>query len=142
MIKVQRNSKGFTLIELLIVIAIIGILAAIAIPAYTGYTKKAKVGEAIHALGAIKNSVAVYYSEAGATQDAADVDAIKTIYGVDIPTNRATYRYDSTARAITATFTNVGAGVDTTTLTLTNGANDYKTWTWGGTVPASYQPKS
>ena len=142
MIRVDRDSKGFTLIELLIVIAIIGILAAIAIPAYSGYTKKAKVGEVIHSVGAIKNAVSVYFSEAGNSVDSADVAAIKTTYGVDIPTNRATYAYDATNRRITATFTNVGTGVDTKTITLENTAGDYKVWTWGGTADASYIPKS
>ena len=141
MIKVQRNSKGFTLIELLIVIAIIGILAAIAIPAYTGYTKKAKVSEVVNALGAIKNSVVVYYSEAGSTQDAGDAATIATIYGVDVPTNRATFAYVAGTRTITATFQNIGSGVDTKTLVMTGGA-DYKSWTWSGTVDASYQPKN
>jgi type IV pilus assembly protein PilA len=142
MIRIDRNSKGFTLIELLIVIAIIGILAAIAIPAYTGYTKKAKVGEVIHALGAIKNSVAVYYSEASSTVDAADAAAIKATYGVDVPTSRATYQYSAGTGTITATFTNVGSGVDGFTLTLSNTSGDFKTWAWGGNVDASYRPKS
>jgi type IV pilus assembly protein PilA len=146
MFKVQRGDKGFTLIELLIVIAIIGILAAIAIPAYTGYTKKAKVGEVVHAMGAIKNSIAVYYSESATTTPAAATAAdIKTLYGVDVPTGRATFGYDggttTGAGIITATFTNIGSGVDGTTLTL-QGSADYKTWTWGGTVDASYKPKS
>jgi type IV pilus assembly protein PilA len=138
MIKIQRNSKGFTLIELLIVIAIIGILAAIAIPAYTGYTKKAKTGEIVHALGAIKNAVAVYYSEASATQDAAAATNIKTIYGVDVPTSRAAYAYTAATRVITATSSIPGV---TGTITLT-GSADFKNWTWGGTVEASYIPKN
>lgn len=138
MIKVHRNSKGFTLIELLIVIAIIGILAAIAIPAYTGYTRKAKVGEIIHALGAVKNAIVVYYSEAGSTQDAATGAAIKTAYGVDVPEGKATFAYVAATRTITAT--SLISGVSGT-ITLT-GAEDFKTWTWGGTVDAAYIPKN
>jgi len=138
MIKVQRNSKGFTLIELLIVIAIIGILAAIAIPAYTGYTKKAKVAEIIHSMGAVKNAIIVYYSEASATQDAADAATIKTIYGIDVPTGRGTFAYVAATRVVTATSTITGV---TGTITLT-GSADFKTWTWGGTVDAAYIPKS
>lgn len=145
MFKAQRGEKGFTLIELLIVIAIIGILAAIAIPAYTGYTKKAKVGEVVHALGAVKNAIAVYYSESGTTTPAAgDVATIKRIYGVDVPDQRATFRYlgdtGTGPGVIEATFRNIGSGVDTQTLTL-QGSADYKTWTWGGTVDAAYKPK-
>jgi type IV pilus assembly protein PilA len=138
MIKVQRNSKGFTLIELLIVIAIIGILAAIAIPAYTGYTKKAKVGEIVHAMGAIKNAIIVYYSEAGSTADAATAAAIKTTYGIDVPTGKATFAYVAAARTITATSAISGV---TGNIVLT-GSADFKTWTWSGSVDAAYIPKN
>jgi type IV pilus assembly protein PilA len=138
MIKVQRNSKGFTLIELLIVIAIIGILAAIAIPAYTGYTKKAKMGEIIHAMGAIKNAIVVYYSEAGAAPAAcADAAAIKTLLGIDVPTGKGTF---ATSAAGVVTGTSTISGVSGT-LTLTPDAT-FKSWTWGGTVEASYIPKN
>jgi type IV pilus assembly protein PilA len=126
------------LIELLIVIAIIGILAAIAIPAYTGYTRKAKVGEIVHALGAVKNAIVVYYSEASATQDAADAAAIRTTYGVDVPTGKATFAYTAATRVITATSSISGV---TGNITLT-GSDDFKTWTWGGTVDAAYIPKN
>jgi type IV pilus assembly protein PilA len=138
MIKVQRNSKGFTLIELLIVIAIIGILAAIAIPAYTGYTRKAKVGELIHALGAVKNAIVVYYSESGTTQDAATGAAIKAAYGVDVPEGKGTFAYDAASRTVTATSSISGVSG---TITLTAAA-DFKQWTWGGTTEATYIPKN
>jgi type IV pilus assembly protein PilA len=139
MIKVQRNSKGFTLIELLIVIAIIGILAAIAIPAYTGYTKKAKMGEVIHAMGAIKNAIVVYYSEAGAAPAAlADAAAIKTALGIDVPTGRATFK-TSAAGVITATSTISGATGD---IILTPDAS-FKAWAWSGDAAlAAYIPKN
>lgn len=140
MMKVHRNSKGFTLIELLIVIAIIGILAAIAIPAYTGYTKKAKMGEVIHAMGAIKSAVSVYYSEAGETQDANDAAAIKTTYGVDVPIGRAAFSYDAGDRQITGDPNN-DLGVDGT-LTLT-ADEDFKTWTWDSNgMDKAYVPKN
>lgn len=140
--KVHRNSKGFTLIELLIVIAIIGILAAIAIPAYTGYTKRAKMGEVIHAMGAIKSAVSVYYSEAGATQDAADAGAIRTTYGVDVPTGRAAFSYSTATGNGVITGDPVAAlGVDGT-LTLT-ASTDFKTWTWAGNgMDEAYVPKN
>ncbi len=139
MMKVQRNSKGFTLIELLIVIAIIGILAAIAIPAYTGYTKKAKMGEVIHSMGAIKNAMVVYFSEKGASPAAyADAAAIKTGLGIDVPTGRATF---ATSAAGVITATPVAAMGVTGNVTLTPDA-DFKTWTWGGTVDSAYIPKN
>ena len=140
MIKVQRNSKGFTLIELLIVVAIIGILAAVAIPAYTGYTKKAKVAGVVHAMGGIKTAVAAYNTEAGNTVDAADVAAIKSTYGVDVPTQYGTFGYAAAGRTITATIINLG-DLNGKTLTLT-GDVDFKTWAWGGSIDAAYKPKS
>jgi len=139
--KVHRNSKGFTLIELLIVIAIIGVLAAIAIPAYTGYTKRAKMGEVIHAMGAIKSSVAVYYSEAGATQDAADAGTIRTIYGVDVPIGRATFSYDAASRTITGDPVDALGVAGTITLTANP---DFKGWNWGSPdgMDEAYIPKN
>ena len=49
--------QGFTLIELMIVVAIIGILAAVALPAYQDYTARAKISEAILALGACRTGI-------------------------------------------------------------------------------------
>lgn len=142
MIKIQRNSKGFTLIELLIVVAIIGILAAVAIPAYSGYTKKAKIAGVVHAMGGIKTAVAAYATEAGNTVDAGSAALIKTTYGVDVPTQYATFAYTAGGRVITASIQGVGgADVDGTNLTLT-GDVDFKTWAWGGTIPTSYMPKN
>jgi len=143
--KIRRGTKGFTLIELLIVIAIIGILAAIAIPAYTGYTGRAKVAGVVHSIGAIKTAVSAYFVENGGSPVAADVAAIKTSYGIDISPQYA--RYDVSANAagcgtITATIQNVNADTNNQTLTLTPTDNTCKAWTWGGSVPASYMPKS
>ena len=143
--KIERGSKGFTLIELLIVIAIIGILAAIAIPAYTGYTGRAKVAGVVHSIGSIKTAVSAYFVENGSTPDSADVIAIKTNYGVDIATQYATYAVAGGAGggcgAVTATIQNVNADTNGQTLTLTPDAT-CKTWSWGGSVPVSYMPKS
>jgi type IV pilus assembly protein PilA len=139
MIKVHRNSKGFTLIELLIVIAIIGILAAIAIPAYTGYTKKSKVSGVVSAMGAVKNAVAAYYTEAGAAVNAANLAAVGSTYGVAPPTQYISDMSVSNTGNISTTLSNIGSDVNATALTLNT--TDYKQWGWAGNLPDAYKPK-
>ncbi len=141
--KIKRNTKGFTLIELLIVVAIIGILAAIAIPNYMSYTKRAKMGEVVHAMGAIKNAVVVYYSENPTLPTAGSADLIKSHYGVDLPTTKASYGFDPSTRIITAsTLLPDSSGTATLSGNLTLTADEqYKNWTWGGTVESTYKPK-
>ncbi len=149
MMKVKRGSKGFTLIELLIVIAIIGILAAIAIPAYTSYTGRAKVAGVVHSMGAVKTAVSAYFVENGSTPAGsvnlgdATGGTLKTNFGIDVAPQYAAYSVAAgvgTCGVITATIANVNADVNAQTLTLTPDAA-CKTWTWGGSVPASYMPK-
>jgi len=139
MMKVSRGSKGFTLIELLIVVAIIGILAAIAIPAYTGYTAKSKIAGVVHSLGAIKNAVAAYYTESGAYPVAADVSVIKSLYGIDVPTQYATFSIAANA-GITALVQNVSGDTNGQNIILTPDWTT-KIWSWTGSVPATYLPK-
>lgn len=143
--KIQRNSKGFTLIELLIVIAIVGILAAIAIPQYMGYTRKTKVSEVVHSMGAVKNAIIAYYTEAGQGPGVlADAAAIGTKLTVTPATRYAAFSTvgcgtsgDCTLRA---TFNQtIYAGFDTLTIDLVT--SNYSTFTWGGTMEAQYIPK-
>jgi type IV pilus assembly protein PilA len=61
----KRIQQGFTLIELMIVVAIIGILAAVALPAYQDYTIKAKIGNAIRSVDAVKSAIASCHAENG-----------------------------------------------------------------------------
>jgi len=138
--KARRGTKGFTLIELLIVIAIIGILAAIAIPAYTGYTAKAKVAGVIHSMGAVKNAVAAYYVEAAAAPDAADAAAIKTLYGIDVPSQYVSSWKVQNNGEVYAMIANINGDVNGKTILLTPTWAS-KTWAWGGDIDASYRPK-
>jgi len=150
--KVSRGSAGFTLIELLIVVAIIGILAAIAIPSYTGYTARAKVAGVVNLIGALKTAEAVYYQTNGAwPAECSGQAACQAALGVTVPTQYISgiTVNDAGNGDITATIANTNSNADTKTVTLTPsaaGANNNPpaglTWTWGGTVPASYRPAS
>ena len=144
--KVKRGTKGFTLIELLIVVAIIGILAAIAIPAYSGYTAKAKIAGVVHAMGAVKTAMAAYFTEAGAVPAATTAALITTTFGVQPPTQYATFQVFASADqngtgAIEATIVGVSGDTNGLLITLTPNWNTM-VWSWGGTVPGAYLPKS
>ncbi len=61
----KREGRGFTLIELIIVIVIIGILASISAPMMARQIQKAKLSEAVAAMGTIRTAERLYYTEYG-----------------------------------------------------------------------------
>jgi type IV pilus assembly protein PilA len=57
--------KAFTLIELMVVVVLISILVTIAIPNYQRFQLRAKLSEAKHNMGAIRECLEAYHLENG-----------------------------------------------------------------------------
>jgi prepilin-type N-terminal cleavage/methylation domain-containing protein len=60
-----RRQRGFTLIEVMITIMIVGLLASAATPLLANSIEKAKVSEAMAALGSVRRAMRMHYVEHG-----------------------------------------------------------------------------
>ena len=146
----KRGQKGFTLIELLIVIAIIGILAAIAIPMYKSQTIKAKLTELTNSISATAASVAAYYQENYyfPQNNLATITALANTLGVSVPPGTASRIQSVYVTANTGLITmqvqNIDTSVNNCTLTLSPSTSALGAiiWTWGGTIPSNYIPRT
>jgi type IV pilus assembly protein PilA len=114
-----RAQQGFTLIELMIVVAIIGILAAVAIPQYKDYTAKAKIGNALSAVDAIKTAIALCGQETGTLAGCSTNSGTPAFTATK---EVASIAIDATTAAITMTLkpaADVGTDLGGKTITLT-----------------------
>lgn len=82
---------GFTLIELIVIIAILGIIAVIAIPRLGGMTDKAKLSEAHTAIGSIRSSLEMIYTDKNSYISADTGDAYKSAANLLVDTDLDEY---------------------------------------------------
>ncbi|MBU1007341.1 MAG: prepilin-type N-terminal cleavage/methylation domain-containing protein [Candidatus Omnitrophica bacterium] len=108
--------KGFTLLEVLIVVIIIGILSSIALPQYFSTLEKARSGEAVTNVGAVRMALDRYWYQNGSAT--ADLDLLDIGNPNDI-TNKL-YSY-----SVVDDGTDAGTRMYTVTATRTIGTTDY-----------------
>jgi type IV pilus assembly protein PilA len=134
--QMKRLQQGFTLIELMIVVAIVGILAAIAIPAYQDYVARAKVSEAMAALGACKTSITEYAQVNNVLPPSfarSGCSSISTHYVSDLTVVANTGE-------IRVTLTNIAGGADGNYVSLTPDGPPISTWSCTTTACKKYVP--
>jgi len=78
------RKKGFTILELTIVLIVMVVLIAIAVFSYKGYVAKARSGEAIVNIGAIKKGEEAYKIQSGTYVNAENADRINELLSVGI----------------------------------------------------------
>ena len=134
----KRVQQGFTLIELMIVVAIIGILAAVAIPQYKNYTVKAKIGNALTSVDAIKTAVALCIQETGAASNCSagnnGVPAVNTFSATKEVTGLASITNGVIVANLDAS---VGAGSGKTITWTPNSGESAVTWTVSTNITTS-----
>jgi prepilin-type N-terminal cleavage/methylation domain-containing protein len=90
--EIERRT-GFTLIELIVVIVLIGILASIAGPMAASNVQKAKLAEAVTAMGAIRIAERLYYVEHGTYVSIGALDWYSTDLPPIVNVNNPLYAY-------------------------------------------------
>lgn len=101
----MKKEKGFSLIELLVVMFVLAILSAVLLPNLLGARQKAKDGQLISDMNAIKNALRLYYNETqNYPEDKDEVLAILPNYMKGIGSTDFDYSTDATFESFTIVF--------------------------------------
>ena len=79
--RIERNiQQGFTLLEMLVVLVVFGVIASLAVPIYSANLTNTKKQEALMAIGALRNSLTVFYCMNGNSYAAVASDCSNLTY--------------------------------------------------------------